>query len=700
MSQCWPYDVWMIHAFGGGRKRANIHAFNAALAVTTVAAFSCLVVAQGAPAWRYDLRTGDHLIYRYSLHRQVESKDEQYEVDVRFRSHVLVTGATARGASVGFQRNREAADLIRDVSKGKDKLAREVPDFQKRMRSRPSRFSEANDVSATGEPGYDWELARETSGRIVEALHEVITLPPAPKAQGETWRSGGMLDFELRWVGDESIHGRPCHHVEGTLAKGAVKLSYWWSPESGVIEQIVLDGSYLDFDSTVHETARMELESKTRGESVESWLNSPDTRQAVLQSILLSPEVPMSAPQLGSIFPLLLSSNDEPAQAMSLAIASRWGLELPHDDLQGLAPSSGTLMQAEMRILAEPNSIGASRPTVDECGRPPGRKPPAGKFGTLLESAPATPDTPGSAYLLRVPLSYREDRASPLLIYLSGGDGLAINGMNSAQDVVSATDYLVLYPQAAGLWWKAEVARRFDAVLNDVLRRYNVDRDRIYITGFSNGGSGALYYATLWPQRFAAVVSLMGSGQCIDGIKAGLGNARNLPMLFVHGADDPIISPDCSTSTQAALEELHPAIKPELKILPKHGHDITLASDDGLALAFFKDKLRNPFTRTVDLSESDALASRAYWIEILNGMPGKSDVDARVKANNTIEIHSHDVKKIRLHQRPELLPNPGELRIVWNGKRVFSGQLSPLPPGSTSADPKLDNADTRDLTLP
>ena len=100
---------------------------------------------------------------------------------------------------------------------------------------------------------------------------------------------------------------------------------------------------------------------------------------------------------------------------------------------------------------------------------------------------------------------------------------------------------------------------------------------------------------------------------------------------------------------------------------------------------------------------SDSLAARGYWVEILDGKPGKSVVEARVKADNTVEIHSHDVKTLRLHLRPELLPKPGDMRIVWNGKKMFNGPLRDicsLTPVPFAGDPKLDLSERRDLELP
>jgi len=92
------------------------------------------------------------------------------------------------------------------------------------------------------------------------------------------------------------------------------------------------------------------------------------------------------------------------------------------------------------------------------------------------------------------------------------------------------------------------------------------------------------------------------------------------------------------------------------------------------------------------VSLSDALAARSYWIEILDGRPGKSGVEARVKSDNTIEIHSHDLKKIRLHLRPELLPKPGNLRIVWNGKKMFEGPIRDCCSSHVHPPPEIRNS--------
>ena len=90
----------------------------------------------------------------------------------------------------------------------------------------------------------------------------------------------------------------------------------------------------------------MELESRTRGEPLGSWLGAAETRQGALQAILLTPSAPVSAGQLAPVF----ASDDDPAsQALALAIASRRKIEVPPAILGRLRQSAS----AEVRLMAE-----------------------------------------------------------------------------------------------------------------------------------------------------------------------------------------------------------------------------------------------------------------------------------------------------------------------------------------------------------
>jgi hypothetical protein len=279
--------------------------------------------------------------------------------------------------------------------------------------------------------------------------------------------------------------------------------------------------------------------------------------------------------------------------------------------------------------------------------------------------------------MLHVPKDYRGDQPFPLLIYLSGGPGFAMDGVNTAEDVLAPTGYLVLYPHAGDLWWKPDITARFSAVLQEVLQNLNVDTNRVYITGFSNGGTGALYYATRWPQRFAAVVSLMGEGDCLPDIKTTLPNVTNVPMLFVHGDKDTIIPSNCSSQTYEDLRKLSPRILPQIQILKNREHDITLEGDDGLTLPFFADKVRSPFPRKISARFADMSYPRHYWVELLEKGDGVAEIEGRIKPDNTVELTTMNVRRLRLLLRPELFASPAPIRILMNRKEVFRGDLKP-----------------------
>jgi pimeloyl-ACP methyl ester carboxylesterase len=534
---------------------------------------------QTAP-WRYDLRPGDHLIYRYTFERETSGKEFQTHTKAVFTTHVLVLGEQNGRLSVGFQRNRESAQLLASREKGKDNLAQELPNFEQRMAKRPSRFHEANEFSATGEYLNYWQAARESPSKVLLALHEIEPLPEKPVAAGDKWKNSNILGFEFRFVEMENLSGKPCARVEGASETGRIR--YWWCSETGVLGKIEFEGQYfLPGNAVAHEKLSFELQEKRRGENVTDWLKSADMQRAALDALLLSRWVPVASDSLSA----LLETSAPETQALALAVIYQRGLAPPKPDLLT------RLAQGENAEVARIASrlLEAQKPPAGN-GSAPARSYPLQKLGTSLR-AMADSRFRGYPFALHVPKDYRGDRPFPLLVYLSGGGGFAMDAVNTAEDVIAPTDYLVLYPQAGDMWWKPEIRDRFDALLKEVLQELNVDPKRIYIAGFSNGGTGTLDYATFWPKRFAAAVSLMGAGTCQPEIADRLREVRDLPVLLVHGDKDSIIPDRCSRDTYNALRKLSSSTPREIRILKGRGHDITLQSDDGFTLPFFENKV-------------------------------------------------------------------------------------------------------------
>jgi acetyl esterase/lipase len=583
----------------------------------TFFAFAVSAIAQTDVRWRYNLHPGDHFVYSYTVHREIRSEDAQTTVEAKFHTHVLITGERGGLISAGFQRNRDSAALLASRIKGKDKLAEERRKFETRMQARPTQFSEAMELTTSGEPRYSWEIVRESPSHLLPDLHEIAVLPPGPVKVGDRWAATDMLGVEFEWIGTEPIHGKNCHHVRGKAIDGSMTISYWWSPESGVIERIALDGSYAVAGGTSHDQAVMELESHARNETVTDWIGKPETRMGALESLLLSPSVPILSDDLTSV----LKSGSPPAQRLTLAIAQRRG-QLPSAEVLREAGKADPEIQTLATSVLPP---AASKTPPGFCPLTAIRKAAPPKTGTLLRAALPEKPGPNIPYFLRIPVTYRGDRPLPLLVYLSGGAGFALDAVNTASDAIAATDYLVLYPQAGDYWWTPGAAQRLHAALRGVFTEFNVDRDRVYIAGFSNGGTGSLYMAELWPDQFAAVVSLMGAGQCMPYVQKSLANLTNLPILFVHGERDERIPSSCSQGTYDALGLLHPRAAPQLRLLPDREHELTLQSDDGLTLAFLKDKIREPFPKRISFRLDDLNFPRQFWVEVLETKSGPAE---------------------------------------------------------------------------
>ncbi len=514
-----------------------------------------------ADAWKYDFRPGDHLKYAQEFVRELRGPKQVRAIRLKFTNHVIVAGERDGLAAVGFQRNRDSGELLSHRVKGRDGLLSERPKFEARLAQRPKSFSESNLFSSDGVARDDWQAVREASSRLLVGVHEIVALPPTAVKPGDSWTAPDVLGLRFQFIRTEQIEGDPCALVLGTAAN-TVRLRFWFCPAAGTLRNVEFEADYAIVSGQVHETLSLRLLDRRRGETISAWLASPETRQAALRALLQSPWATTSAEAAEPN-----EADDAQTARLVLAVAAR-------QSRRSLADPAGKMTKGGHE------SNGGS--AVKNSAR--GEAFPRLKPGALLRFTDSSPAYP---YILRVPEPYRGDAPFPLLIYLSGGPGLAIDAANGSDDALAGSSYVVLYPDARGeMWWTNRVTERFPALLEEVRRTVNIDPRRVYIAGFSNGATGAVYYATLWPGQFAAVALLMGAGRCMSDFKLNVDKLAGTPVLLVHGDSDPIISTRCSEDLFKALHKISPTAPPQLHVLKKREHDVTIGADDGLTLQF------------------------------------------------------------------------------------------------------------------
>ncbi|MBP8305263.1 MAG: prolyl oligopeptidase family serine peptidase [Phycisphaerae bacterium] len=176
-------------------------------------------------------------------------------------------------------------------------------------------------------------------------------------------------------------------------------------------------------------------------------------------------------------------------------------------------------------------------------------------------------------YLLYLPADYHKDpnQKWPLILFLHGigergadPNKVAATGLPQVLKDKKDFRFVVVSPQCpSDTWW-----RSFDlnALLDDVLVRYRVDPDRVYLTGLSMGGYGSWDLAGTSPQRFAAAAPMCGGGN-----PASARRMRGLPFWVFHGDADPVVPVKQSDDMVEALKQAGAEVK--YTRYPGVGHD-------------------------------------------------------------------------------------------------------------------------------
>ncbi|HSL42875.1 MAG TPA: PHB depolymerase family esterase [Anaerolineales bacterium] len=153
-------------------------------------------------------------------------------------------------------------------------------------------------------------------------------------------------------------------------------------------------------------------------------------------------------------------------------------------------------------------------------------------------------------FILHVPSSFQREGSMALLIGFHGAGSNAgqFEGYSGFSRVAENEGLIVVYPQALGArpTWNTTAGPNnpdiqfVNDIIDHLLQRCDIDPNRIYATGHSNGGGMANRLACDLSDRIAAIGSVAGAYQWSEECSP----LRPVAIFAVHGTDDPIIPYD------------------------------------------------------------------------------------------------------------------------------------------------------------
>jgi poly(3-hydroxybutyrate) depolymerase len=249
------------------------------------------------------------------------------------------------------------------------------------------------------------------------------------------------------------------------------------------------------------------------------------------------------------------------------------------------------------------------------------------------------------AYTLDVPESYAPNRSYQVRIQLHGGVGRPDaaprgNGIGA----LAGAEQIYILPTAwsDAEWWTDRQLANLRVILDRVKRTYNVDENRVVLSGVSDGGTGTYYVSMRETTPFAAFLPLNGaiavlrsSNVRTDG-EIFPNNVVNKPFFIVNGGRDPLYP---TTLVEPYIQQM---IKggTTVKYLPQPEavHNTAWWPEvKDIYEAFVREHPRNPhpehLTWETDLS---AGTNRAHWLVIDAVAKGKPEATAFSDVNDFV----------------------------------------------------------------
>ena len=132
----------------------------------------------------------------------------------------------------------------------------------------------------------------------------------------------------------------------------------------------------------------------------------------------------------------------------------------------------------------------------------------------------------------------------PLLISCHGmnQDAAYQMGMLDIQSVADTAKFVTVFPEGINKSWDITGNRDINfmlAIIDEMVEKYDIDRGRVYLSGFSMGGMFTYHAMNKIADRIAAFAPI--SGYPMGGATASP-NVRPIPIIHTHGTSDDVVT--------------------------------------------------------------------------------------------------------------------------------------------------------------
>jgi predicted esterase len=292
-------------------------------------------------------------------------------------------------------------------------------------------------------------------------------------------------------------------------------------------------------------------------------------------------------------------------------------------------------------------------------------------------------------YVFLVPEDYDPAKRYRVSFYLHGGVNRAEPWQKGDPwwrrfDRSFGSEQISVFPSSyrGALWWQSSQIENLEAILDRIKREYNVDENRVYLFGVSDGGTGAYYHAAKAPTPWAAILPFIGHPGVLENPATGVDgelfaeNLSNRAFFVVNGEKD----------------ELYPVarVKPYLESFERAGAEIVFHPQPGghntrwwnaeqeAIDAFVESHPRDPLPDRLswETERTDRFA-RIHWLiveELEEGAAsGKVSLTRR---DNRVEVEARGVARFRLLLSPREFDFSRPIEVSTNGVTSHRGPVA------------------------